>query len=625
MHGACVKDTGVPCDRAGLRRLLQEMVKTSSRRGGFRTWEYYFSFGGGAPPWISGMAQATGIQAFARASQLLGDPSYLTYARDAFGAFQRRPPPAPPRPARFGGPHYLQYSFAPRLFIFNAFMQSVIGLYDYATITGDQSARALFARAEPEARLEVPASDTGDWSRYSFRGRESTREYHELLREFMAGLCNRVKAAEYCSAARRYRGYMTDPAELVFTGPPDGGEGRGDRRSPSPSPSSRPWRSRSPRRARRRSTRWPRSAAATAPSPGGLAPPAPTRSSSRRRSCARGRGCARGRAADRVGAVAGGLGPRASGLGLRSARGSADDPVHRQGRRRQDHRRRRHRAALRRCGASHGGALHRSGPHAVGLPRSAELGNAPTEVGPGLWGQEVQAQEEMERNWEAVSGWLGDLLADRGVDRISAEELTVPPGMDELFSLLQIKHHHESGEFDAIIVDCAPTGETLRLLSFPDVCTWWLEKVFPFRGPMVAAARPFAGMLDMPLPSEAVFDDIERLVRNLVAMNGILRDRSATSIRLVMTPDRMVVKEAMRTFTYLNLYGYLTDAVVVNRVFPEEAADRLLRRLARAPAGASRAGALGLRPDPDPHRPVLLGRGDRARDARQAGRRAVRR
>jgi len=208
--------------------------------------------------------------------------------------------------------------------------------------------------------------------------------------------------------------------------------------------------------------------------------------------------------------------------------------------------------------------------HSLSDSFEQELGSRPTEIGPCLWGQEVQAQTEMESNWEAVSMWLGELLADRGVDRISAEELTVPPGMDELFSLLQIKHHHQSGEFDAIIVDCAPTGETLRLLSFPDVCTWWLEKVFPFRGPMVAAARPFAGMLDMSLPSEAVFDDIERLVRNLVAMNDMLRDGSATSIRLVMTPDRMVVKEAMRTFTYLNLYGYLTDSVVVNRVFPEE-------------------------------------------------------
>src|SRR5205085_8748173 len=148
-----------------------------------------------------------------------------------------------------------------------------------------------------------------------------------------------------------------------------------------------------------------------------------------------------------------------------------------------------------------------------------------------------------------------------------------PPGMDELFSLLQLKRHHESGEFEAIVVDCAPTGETLRLLSFPDVASWWLEKVFPIERGLMAAARPFARtILDVSLPSDAVFEDIQRLVRNLVAMNGILRDRSHTSIRLVMNPDRMVVREAMRTFTYLNLYGYLTDAVVVNRVLPEEAA-----------------------------------------------------
>jgi arsenite-transporting ATPase len=153
---------------------------------------------------------------------------------------------------------------------------------------------------------------------------------------------------------------------------------------------------------------------------------------------------------------------------------------------------------------------------------------------------------------------------------IAAEELTVPPGMDELFSLLQIKEHHESGEFDAIIVDCAPTGETLRLLSFPDVASWWLEKVFPWERRVMSAARPLARtLLDVSLPSDAVYDDVERLVRNLVAMNEILRDRAHTSIRLVMNPDRMVVKEAMRTFTYLNLYGYLTDAVVVNRVFPD--------------------------------------------------------
>jgi len=143
----------------------------------------------------------------------------------------------------------------------------------------------------------------------------------------------------------------------------------------------------------------------------------------------------------------------------------------------------------------------------------------------------------------------------------------VPPGMDELFSLLWIKRNHEEGEFDCVVVDCAPTGETLRLLSFPDVVTWWLERILPSQRKLAPFART---LFDMPLPGEAVFDDVERLARNLVAMNGILRDRSRTSVRLVMNPDRMVVKEAMRTFTYLNLYGYLTDAVVVNRLLPAE-------------------------------------------------------
>jgi arsenite-transporting ATPase len=163
------------------------------------------------------------------------------------------------------------------------------------------------------------------------------------------------------------------------------------------------------------------------------------------------------------------------------------------------------------------------------------------------------------------------MLVERGVDRISADELTVPPGMDELFSLLAIKRHHDAGEFDVIVVDCAPTGETLRLLSFPDVARWWLDKVFPQRSALMAAARPLArALLDVSLPGDAVLDDVDALVRNLIAMNAILRDHEHASIRLVMTPDRMVVDEARRTFTYLNLYGYLTDAIVCNRVFPDE-------------------------------------------------------
>ena len=226
-------------------------------------------------------------------------------------------------------------------------------------------------------------------------------------------------------------------------------------------------------------------------------------------------------------------------------------------------------ATARRCAATglRTVVLSTDPAHSLSDSLEAELGPEPTQAGANLFGQEVQAQVEMERHWDSVQGWLASLLEERGVDRISAEELTVPPGMDELFSLLWIKRHHEEGEFDCVVVDCAPTGETLRLLSFPDVVTWWLERILPSQRRLAPFAR---SLFDMPLPGDGVFEDVERLARNLVAMNGILRDRSRTTVRLVTNADRMVVKEAMRTFTYLNLYGYLTDAVVVNRLLPAD-------------------------------------------------------
>ena len=209
--------------------------------------------------------------------------------------------------------------------------------------------------------------------------------------------------------------------------------------------------------------------------------------------------------------------------------------------------------------------------HSLADALETPLEGEPTPVDTHLFGQQVSAQEEMERNWSAMQDWLGDILVRQGVDRISAEELTVPPGADELFSLLQLKRHYESDDWDVIVVDCAPTGETLRLLSFPDVARWWLERVFPWEKQILAAAAPLArGVLDMPLPGRPVIGEVRRLVENLLTMHELLRDRERVSLRLVMTPDRMVIGEAMRTFTYLNLYGFLTDAVVVNRVFPPE-------------------------------------------------------
>jgi arsenite-transporting ATPase len=230
-------------------------------------------------------------------------------------------------------------------------------------------------------------------------------------------------------------------------------------------------------------------------------------------------------------------------------------------------------ATARRCAA--GGArtlvLSTDPAHSLADSLEAPVGAEPTAVGDGVWAQQVQAQDELERNWSAAQEWLGGVLAERGVERIAAEELTVPPGADELFSLLQLKRHAESGEWGAIVVDCAPTGETLRLLSFPDAARWWLDRVLGRESALLAAARPLArAFLDLSLPDERVMDDIQRLVHNLIAMHELLRDAERVTLRLVMTPDRMVVAEAMRTFTYLNLYGYLCDAVVVNRVFPAD-------------------------------------------------------
>jgi arsenite-transporting ATPase len=209
--------------------------------------------------------------------------------------------------------------------------------------------------------------------------------------------------------------------------------------------------------------------------------------------------------------------------------------------------------------------------HSLADSLQTAVGAEPTDVGGGVWAQQVQAQDELEHNWSAVQEWLGGVLAERGVERIAAEELTVPPGADELFSLLQLKRHAESGDWDAIVVDCAPTGETLRLLSFPDAARWWLDRVLGRENALLSAARPLArAFFDLSLPDERVMEDVQRLVGNLIGMHELLRDASRVTLRLVTTPDRMVVAEAMRTFTYLNLYGYLCDAVVVNRVFPAD-------------------------------------------------------
>ena len=219
LHGFCERKEA-SCDRRALRRILDEMTGLAVQRGRhFIAWEYLFYFGGGTPPWMSGMAQATGIQALGRAAKLLNEPSYLETARRALGAFETGPPSGVRTTGFRGGAHYLQYSFAPRLFIFNAFLQSLIGLHDFGQLADDDRSRRLFRAAEPEARHEIPYSDLGDWSLYNYAGHESDSSYHELLRELLQSMCTRRLGPIYCDYARRYRGYQVDPPELTWKGP----------------------------------------------------------------------------------------------------------------------------------------------------------------------------------------------------------------------------------------------------------------------------------------------------------------------------------------------------------------------------------------------------------------------
>ena len=219
LHGFCERKEPT-CDEPALRRILDEMTALAVKRGrGFIAWEYLFYFGGGTPPWMSGMAQATGIQALGRASQLLHEPKYDATARRALGAFTTAPPTGVRTTGPRGGVAYLQYSFAPRLYIFNAFLQTEIGLYDFSNLAGDTRARRLYDDAIDEARAQVPYSDVGDWSLYNYAGHESSPDYHELLREFLESLCTRHQGPVFCEYAKKYRGYQVDPPKVDYDGP----------------------------------------------------------------------------------------------------------------------------------------------------------------------------------------------------------------------------------------------------------------------------------------------------------------------------------------------------------------------------------------------------------------------
>jgi arsenite/tail-anchored protein-transporting ATPase len=202
------------------------------------------------------------------------------------------------------------------------------------------------------------------------------------------------------------------------------------------------------------------------------------------------------------------------------------------------------------------------------------IGSAASEIAPSLWAQQVDAQERLEDNWREIQDYLNQLMNWAGTDTIQAEELTVIPGLDEIFALIDVKTHVESGRYDALVVDCAPTAETLRLLSLPEIMNWYIERIFPVERRVVKAVRPIVSrMTTLPIAGDSVFAAVERLHRNLDAVKRILTDPATSSVRLVVNPEKMVIAEARRTYTYLGLFGYRVDAVVVNRIIPANVVD----------------------------------------------------
>jgi arsenite-transporting ATPase len=245
--------------------------------------------------------------------------------------------------------------------------------------------------------------------------------------------------------------------------------------------------------------------------------------------------------------------------------------------------------------------------HSLADSLDVPLGPEPTPVAANLWAQETDIYNNLQTHWGIVQEWLNAILRWSGeVDRLVADELTVLPGMDELANLLWINRHRESGQYDVIVVDAAPTGETLRLLSFPDVMRWWMQRIFPIQRRAMGFARPLLStFIDMPLPSEKVYDSVEKLFDQLDTLHAMLVDPRLTSVRLVLNPEKMVVSEAQRTSTYFHLFGYPTDLVVANRVLPEEIHDPYFQHWKETQARYLKRVEEGFSPVPIRHVPLF--------------------
>jgi arsenite-transporting ATPase len=212
--------------------------------------------------------------------------------------------------------------------------------------------------------------------------------------------------------------------------------------------------------------------------------------------------------------------------------------------------------------------------HSLADAFEADIGTDPTEIAPKLHALQIDAQERLERHWHDIQEYATQFLQWAGADPVAAEEISVLPGIEEVFSLTDLRRHHAEGEYDCIIVDCAPTAETLRLLSLPEISRWYMERIFPIEKRVVRAVRPVLQRVSsMPVAQDRFFAAVERLHRNLGEVGRILTDRKTSSVRLVVNPEKMVIAEARRMFTYLALFGYRVDAVIANRLIPDAVED----------------------------------------------------
>ena len=211
------------------------------------------------------------------------------------------------------------------------------------------------------------------------------------------------------------------------------------------------------------------------------------------------------------------------------------------------------------------------------------LGAMPTQLTDRLWGQEINVLDEVRQHWGELRTYLAGLLRRKGVDDVASEELAIIPGMEEVVSLLHIRRQAKEGNFDAVVVDAAPTGETIRLLTMPETFQWYAARVMDWDPGTLSVAKPLVRAL---IPATNAFESLNRLTKGVEALRQTLTDPEVSSYRLVVNAERMVIKEAQRAATYLSLFGYPVDGVALNRLLPRHAAEgEFMRRLSEMQAG----------------------------------------